>query len=49
MVFAGQDISAGQFDELLQAIRSGFTYANVHSVKFPAGEIRGQIKVGDDE
>jgi hypothetical protein len=44
---AGQDISAGQFDELLQAIRAGFTYANVHTAKYPGGEIRGQIKVDD--
>jgi hypothetical protein len=44
---AGQGISAGEFDELLQAMRSGLTYANVHSVTFPGGEIRGQIKVDD--
>ncbi|HEX6707613.1 MAG TPA: CHRD domain-containing protein [Albitalea sp.] len=44
---AGQDIAPGQFDELLRALRSGTTYANVHSTKFPGGEIRGQIKVDD--
>jgi len=44
---SGQDISAGQFDELLQAMRAGLTYANVHSNKYPGGEIRGQIKVDD--
>ena len=40
---AGQGIAAGEFDELVAAIRAGRTYANVHSSKFPSGEIRGQI------
>lgn len=44
---AGQGISAGQFADVLRAIRAGFSYANVHSTKFPAGEIRGQIKTDD--
>ncbi len=39
----GQGIAAGEFSELVDAIRAGVTYANVHSTKFPAGEIRGQI------
>ncbi len=42
---AGQGITAGEFAELLNAIRKGVAYANVHtSPNFPAGEIRGQIK-----
>ena len=40
---ATQGIAAGEFDELVAAMRAGRTYANVHSTKFPAGEIRGQI------
>ena len=36
-------ISAGEFDELLQAIRAGVTYVNVHSTRWPGGEIRSQI------
>ena len=44
---AGQDISPGEFDDLLRAMRAGATYANVHSTKFPGGEIRGQIKIDD--
>ena len=48
---AGQDITAGAFDELIRAMVAGVTYANVHSTKFPAGEIRGQIRFveGDSE
>ncbi len=39
----GQGIVAGEFDELVAAIRAGRTYANVHSAAFGPGEIRGQI------
>lgn len=39
----GQGIAAGEFGELVAAIRAGRTYANVHSSKFPGGEVRGQI------
>ncbi len=42
----GQGISAGEFDELLRAIRAGKTYVNVHTSAFPGGEIRGQIDPG---
>lgn len=43
---AGQGVAATEFAELVRAIRAGNTYANVHSSKFGAGEIRGQIHVG---
>ena len=43
---AGQGISAGEFTELLNAIRAGAVYANVHSALFPPGEIRGQLAPG---
>ena len=36
-------ISAGELDELIDAIRAGTTYVNVHSSKWPTGEIRSQI------
>ena len=42
---AGQGIAAGEFAEVLAAIRNGVTYANVHSTLQPGGEIRGQIRV----
>jgi len=47
----GQGIAAGEFDEVLRAIRAGAAYANVHSTTFTPGEIRGQIKVvrGNDD
>lgn len=39
----GQGIAPGEFEELVAAIRAGSGYANVHSAKFPGGEIRGQL------
>jgi hypothetical protein len=43
---AGQGIAAGELAELVAAIRAGKTYANVHSTKFPGGEVRSQIEPG---
>ena len=43
----GQGIAPGEFDELVRAIRAGATYANVHSVTFGPGEIRGRLEHGD--
>ena len=40
---AGQGIDPGEFAELLAAIKAGVAYANVHTTKFPGGEIRGQL------
>jgi hypothetical protein len=37
-------ISAGELDELISAIRNGSTYVNVHSTRWPGGEIRSQIE-----
>jgi hypothetical protein len=39
----GQGIAAGEFSELVAAIREGAAYANAHTTNFPGGEIRGQI------
>jgi hypothetical protein len=41
---AGQGIAAGEFGELIAALRARATYANVHTDKHPGGEIRGRIK-----
>jgi CHRD domain-containing protein len=38
-----QGIEAGALSELIDAIRDGKTYVNVHSAKWPLGEIRSQI------
>jgi CHRD domain len=40
----GQGIEAGAFGELVDAIKAGATYANVHSAKWPGGEIRAQLE-----
>jgi CHRD domain len=44
----GQGIAPGEFDELVDAIRAGVTYANVHSVNRGGGEIRAQLADDDD-
>src|SRR3954447_26333474 len=38
-----QGIAPGQFDELVRALRAGVAYANVHSQRWAAGEVRGQF------
>jgi CHRD domain-containing protein len=46
----GQGIEATNIAELIAAMRAGVTYANVHTNKWPGGEIRGQINGrGDDD
>jgi hypothetical protein len=44
---SNQGIEPGSFAEAVRAIRAGATYANVHSTRWPAGEIRGQIGRGN--
>jgi hypothetical protein len=39
-----QGIASGQMGRVIQAIRDGAAYGNVHSTQFPAGEIRGQLR-----
>jgi CHRD domain-containing protein len=39
-----QNITAGDFDALEDALTSNTAYANIHTKNFPAGEIRGQIQ-----
>lgn len=40
---AAQGIDPTEFDEFVKAIRNGAGYVNVHSSKYPPGEIRGQL------
>lgn len=40
---AGQGIAAGEFAEVVRAIRHGAAYVNVHTPTFPNGEIRGNL------
>ena len=41
---AAQGIAAGEFAEVIAAIRANAAYANVHSTQFPGGEVRDQVK-----
>jgi hypothetical protein len=52
----GQNVAAGDFDALVDALASNTAYANVHTTSgttpenaFPAGEIRGQCRSEDRE
>jgi hypothetical protein len=50
VAIAGQNVAAGNFDALVEALTSNTAYANIHTTSgttpdtaFPAGEIRGQV------
>jgi hypothetical protein len=49
LAIPAQGLAANDFAALLRAIRSNATYVNVHSVTFPAGEIRGAITPGGED
>jgi hypothetical protein len=44
-----QNVSPGDFAAALKIIRVGDGYANVHTTKFPVGEIRGQLAPSGDD
>ena len=46
---AAQNIPAGDFAGLVAALLSDTAYGNIHTTKFPAGEIRGQIHQVDQQ
>jgi hypothetical protein len=43
LAVAGQNVPAGNFDAIADALVNDTAYVNVHTTNFPAGEIRGQI------
>jgi CHRD domain len=45
----GQGVTAGDLASALRAIRQGAGYVNIHTVKFPGGEIRGQLRIVDGD
>jgi hypothetical protein len=45
VALAAQGIAAGDLAAVLQMIRAGLGYANMHTPLHPGGEIRGQIRV----
>jgi hypothetical protein len=46
---AGQGVAAGEFQEMLDMMRSGDAYVNVHTNKHPPGEIRGNFRGPEDD
>jgi hypothetical protein len=46
---AGQNVTAGDFGALVAALTSDTAYANIHTVNFPSGEIRGQVRRPEDD
>jgi hypothetical protein len=51
LALAGQGLPAGEdgFDALLDALQNDAVYGNVHTDRFPGGEIRGQFADRDDD
>jgi hypothetical protein len=46
---AAQGVATGDLAAVIRVIRRGSGYANAHTPKFPAGEIRGQLRRVDDD
>ena len=41
--FEAADVVGISYDELINQMRAGTAYGNVHTTQFPGGEIRGQV------
>ena len=39
-----QGVAAGDFAQVVRALRRGDAYVNVHTATYPSGEIRGQVQ-----
>jgi CHRD domain len=46
---AANGLAAGEFDELVRAIKAGATYVNVHTSGHTGGEIRAQLVHGNHD
>ena len=44
-----QGFNVGDLAAVERAIKAGVTYANMHTTKFPGGEIRGQVRGGGND
>jgi CHRD domain-containing protein len=44
-----QGVTAGDLAAALRAIAQGEGYVNIHNARFPAGEIRGQVRARNDD
>jgi len=44
-----QGVEPGAFAEILRGMRAGVAYANIHTTRWPGGEIRGQINDNDQK
>jgi hypothetical protein len=47
--FTAANVTVITFDQLIEQMRTGNAYLNVHSPTYPGGEIRGQIQVVQQE
>jgi hypothetical protein len=43
-LLAGRSLAGRPLADLVNHMRSGNAYVNVHTLRYPAGEVRGQIR-----